>query len=195
MRLFKKDFDHNELKKQLLIVIDLLDKHNIPYHLEGGTLLGIVRDNKIIPWDHDTDISIMSCDFERTALIFNKIKQNNLRLKVKNFEEENVFSQNKSPYLIKVKDKKFHFFSGDNTLDVFIKYLHNENVYWAAQNNIMSVPKKFYTGFDEIKWENRMIKVPLHYKEYLTLKYGDWQKINKDWNCDMELTIVKKRSE
>ena len=36
-----------------------------------------------------------------------------------------------------------------------------------------------------------MIKVPCYYKEYLTLKYGDWQKVNKEWNCDMELTIVK----
>jgi phosphorylcholine metabolism protein LicD len=193
MPFFKKKYNSNILKKQLLTIIDLLDKHNIPYHLEGGTLLGIIRDGGIIPWDHDTDISIMSCDYERLALIFDEIKQNGLRLKVKPFISEHAFNpENTVHRLIKIKDKKFHFFPGAHVLDIFIKYPHNNNVYWVAQQNTMSVPDKFYSKYEEVAWENRMVKVPCHYREYLTLKYGDWQKINKEWNCDMELTIVQK---
>lgn len=192
MRLFQKKYNSIILKKQLLTVIDLLDKHNIPYHLEGGTLLGIIRDGRIIPWDHDTDISIMSCDYERLALIFDEIKKKGLRLKVKPFISEHTFNpQNIVQRLIKIKDKKFYFFPGANTLDIFVKYPHNNKVYWVAQDNTMTVPDKFYIKYEEVPWENRMIKVPCYYKEYLTLKYGDWQKVNKEWNCDMELTIVK----
>ena len=37
---------------------DFLTKHGIKYFLEGGTLLGIVRDGDLLPWDHEVDISI-----------------------------------------------------------------------------------------------------------------------------------------
>lgn len=37
-------------------VTNILDKLDIRYWLEWGTLLGIVRDNKLIPWDRDIDL-------------------------------------------------------------------------------------------------------------------------------------------
>ena len=39
-------------------VTDLLDKHHIDYWLEGGTLLGVIRENRLLPQDNDLDISI-----------------------------------------------------------------------------------------------------------------------------------------
>ena len=42
----------------LFYFTDFLTKHRINYFLEGGTLLGIVRDGDLLPWDHDVDISI-----------------------------------------------------------------------------------------------------------------------------------------
>ena len=51
-------------RRILVDVVELLEKHNIDYHLEGGTLLGIVRDKDFLPWDHDVDISISKDNVE-----------------------------------------------------------------------------------------------------------------------------------
>ena len=48
------------LDPNFITVISLLNENNIPYWLCQGTLLGIIRDNKLIEWDHDIDIAVWS---------------------------------------------------------------------------------------------------------------------------------------
>jgi hypothetical protein len=45
-------------------ISDLLERENILYWLDGGTLLGVVRDNKLIDGDIDIDIGILIEDVE-----------------------------------------------------------------------------------------------------------------------------------
>jgi phosphorylcholine metabolism protein LicD len=49
----------------LKFIHDILVKHNIPYFIVGGTLLGAVRHQGIIPWDDDGDIAIFQKDANR----------------------------------------------------------------------------------------------------------------------------------
>jgi len=48
----------NEYAEGVLIVKKVFDKHKIDFWLEGGTLLGAVREGKIIEWDDDADVSL-----------------------------------------------------------------------------------------------------------------------------------------
>lgn len=55
-------------ERMLSMVVELdriCRKHDIPYFLYGGTLLGAVRHNGFIPWDDDLDVALLYDDYKR----------------------------------------------------------------------------------------------------------------------------------
>ncbi len=52
--------DYQRIADGLKAIVDVLELKNIPYILEGGTLLGAVRENRFLPWDKDVGIAVPS---------------------------------------------------------------------------------------------------------------------------------------
>ena len=50
--------DINKAIKSLLQIKKILDKYDIEYWLDEGSLLGAVRDKRLIEWDKDIDLSV-----------------------------------------------------------------------------------------------------------------------------------------
>lgn len=66
--------------ENLLILKTFFEKHNIKYFLDCGTLLGIIRENKLIEYDLDSDISVDKKDI-------NIIRKNLSELRELGFKE------------------------------------------------------------------------------------------------------------
>ena len=49
--------------------VGVLNSHGIPYWACHGTLLGLVRDGRLIPWDHDVDIALWTDAIPKGSLI------------------------------------------------------------------------------------------------------------------------------
>jgi len=54
---------------------EILDKNRINYWLDAGTLLGAVRNGKIIGWDHDIDLATWYENVDRIVSIFPELKK------------------------------------------------------------------------------------------------------------------------
>ena len=69
-------------KKEFLEICDILDKSKINYFLQSGILLGAIRDNDLIKWDWDIEISVFSDEFlPKIDLIVDELKQNEFKIK------------------------------------------------------------------------------------------------------------------
>lgn len=64
-----------KMLEMLTFIDELCMENNIPYWLDGGTLLGAARHKGFIPWDDDTDICVLEKDRIRLKqLLLNKTK-------------------------------------------------------------------------------------------------------------------------
>lgn len=80
---FKRTLNSTKVKnykKLLKDTIDILNKNNIPYFLECGTLLGAYRHQDIIPWDDDLDICIRLEDHNKLLKCQDEFKKENIYL-------------------------------------------------------------------------------------------------------------------
>jgi hypothetical protein len=50
-------------------IVELLQKNNINYWICHGTLLGVIRENKLLPWDHDIDFAVWADEVTKDKIL------------------------------------------------------------------------------------------------------------------------------
>ncbi len=174
--------------EQLLAdVCTLFDQQHINYWLEGGTLLGIRRENRLLPWDNDLDISLHASETHKLKRLIEVLKRNGFRVRLRRFTAITAFCKQYDLRMIKIRSRRFFgLLKGKVCLDVFIKYTVEDKTYWVIDNKTKFVPSKFYENFKKIKFNNKEYPIPENTEEYLTYRYGDWKTPVKDWNTSTD---------
>ena len=172
-----------EAETLLKRVTKIVEQQQISYWLEGGTLLGIRRENRLLPWDNDLDISVHETEIHQLNSLIQNLKIAGYRVRTRYFSATSKEFKKGDLRMIKIRNK--HFFGlvkGKVCLDVFIKYTHEKSTYWEIDNKIKSVPLRFYKSFKTVSFQDKNYTIPEDTDGYLTYRYGDWQTPVKDWN-------------
>ena len=173
-----------EAENLLKVALDIFHTCEVQYWLEGGTLLGIYREARLLPWDNDLDISILSVETAKLPILIKSLNKKGLRVRTRTFEyDEMPYFKKGSFRMIKIRRKRFFgLLKGKVCLDVFIKYEHNGNTYWKIGNKTKLVPSRYYHKLASIAFKGNNYYIPKFTEDYLTYRYGDWRRPKKDWD-------------
>lgn len=183
-------------------VVDILNENNIPYYLDCGTLLGLIRENSLMEKDSDIDVTIHlsywnklnSIDFkkyqlERTRTISCKTKGYIISVKIKNTNMYcDIYANPAFPQLdIKNIDNKTFFIPKNS--DLYLTQLYGN---WKIPSRYhANWPKLFYgsliTGpyskYWDLDFEIKLDPIPVINKKNLNKHF--WNNYYKSNNHDI----------
>ena len=188
-RQFKK-----EGKNVLNVASEALSKINIFFWLEFGTLLGVIRDGKLIEHDTDIDIGVKLQDYSPDI---EKILISHGFIKTRKFEIDNGEYGIEESYQL-----------NGVSLDIFYFTVKEDEMYChlfpfdESKNHIVRELCTKANKFKTINWQGLEVNIPLDSHQRLTDTYGDYTVKIKDWYTpdaalnskiiDKKVTIIKK---
>jgi len=182
--------------KMLQKITSVMEEHDVPYTLEAGTLLGIVREDRLLPWDDDVDITVTDHNSEKLLHHLSAFRKLGYKVRVKRYQRDLKHFKKGELRMIKIKHFSLPFFQSDVCVDVFVKKLIGDEYFWTVGVHkpvLKSVPRRFYEELAELKYNGKTYSVPADYKGYLTEHYGDWQTPVKEWNFKFDDKSVKEK--
>lgn len=175
----------------LFFICNILNINKISYHLDHGTLLGIIRDSTLLPWDKDIDIAILESNYDKTIEALSKLndfksvycQNNNWQYIIKKDPiitlEENCI---RIPITVKIFNNCNEIITNGFDIDIKFKYLNNQNLYWRVGSKTLAIDSGICFPSKDIIFQNQMIKVPQDIDKYLTKLYGNWTEPVQEWS-------------
>lgn len=159
----------------LLKLADTLRQNNLQYFIDFGMLLEIVRDQQLIAWDDDIDLTCYEKDFnEIISVVEQFIKMQSNTQFYWRYSVVKDLKGNKSSIVLSFEDVKKQMLSF--SIDIWLVHFSNDQ---AIQTMNKCDARHFLTT-ESILYKNFQLDVPKHYEAYLEHPYGDWKTPQKD---------------
>lgn len=168
-------------------VAEECDRASIRLALDGGTALGVVREQRLLPWDTDMDLAIDWEDLPRFKRLMLRLWcLHGYRIRFRRASKDIGPFRKGDIRVIKVWKRKFLFFKGDVMMDVFVRKQQGGKSHWLlGRRNLVlnAMPEKFHCDLTHIDFNGRQFFVPADTDEFLTYRYGDWRTPVKEWDA------------
>ncbi len=187
--------DESEQKAVALLkgVSATVKKAGLQAWIEGGTLLGAIRDKRLIPWDHDIDMGIIFSDNEAISYLVKALRRE-YSVKICFFNNSPSGIWNLGKYrLLKIYPKRHLFFREKICCDLFIYYpakdeKTGEKIYrYVVWDQNAAHKAKHFDKLDSIDFYGVPVITPAYPEEFLATKYGEnWRIPQKTWNVALD---------
>lgn len=192
----KKRVSQKDTKKILLELLKFFDsiccQNEIEYSLSGGSLLGAVRNQGIIPWDDDVDVMLTRPNYEKAKKVFNSLHDSKI-----GFMDENTDGFYYPFSKLYSKQTLLQTFAGQDSrirglgifLDVFPIDIMPEpgrklDEYYDDMSRLnqamwMDIPGFFYANTNILKrFAKRIVRYPRYHKiKSIDANPENWKKI------------------
>ncbi len=171
-------------KRHLKVITGILEQSGVTYCLESGTLLGIVRENRLLPWDDDLDLFAPNTEVSKLMSIRWKFWLRGYKVSIRRFMEDHGPLKTGDLRIYKVKT--LGLFGRQKLLvDIIVKYPQGEHYYWSMGMNPAvnkRVAREHYDTLDSLTFDGKRYPIPGNVELYLTRRYGDWKVPDKTWS-------------
>lgn len=166
----------------IMEITHCLENCNVDFFVDNGTLLGIVRNNKLISWDYDVDFGIFiteSFSWDDLETQMNKIGfTKDHQFRYKSIVTEQTYKRG---------EMYIDFFGhiNDETTTSFYCFYKKEGMLYSMDNelSVMELKTVKITGTVKKELDNDdYVYIPIESEEYLAGIYGEtWRIPNPNW--------------
>jgi fukutin len=176
--IYRKKYAIQNLKE----IKDACDKHNVPFWLSGGTLLGFCRNGNFLDHDTDIDIGVYSKDLIPEVLV--ELKKTGWHVEILGYPKS-CFSIRATLRQIHV-DFCIHHPLDENTLkySVYVPYEESKQQYYYTSPNF---------ELKEVDFLGMKVNIPSPPEQWLEVYYGtNWKIEDKNWFCFEDCTNLNR---
>ncbi|WP_333609566.1 nucleoside-diphosphate sugar epimerase/dehydratase [Arsukibacterium sp.] len=165
-----------QLGHQLLIRLSqLFIQHQIKACIDSGTLLGLMREGKLLAWDDDIDFAIDDADFDKALLL------------LKNFQKQAPMQDKVDWHTTLIRQSgydvclniEFTPKAGCSLIPFETSLQRRQSLNGRSEllssAGIFFAPEHHFNQLETIAFMGHAIPVPSAASDFLTFMYGDWQ--------------------
>lgn len=170
-----------QIAHQLLITLNtLFVRHNIKACVDSGTLLGLIREGDLLPWDDDIDFAVDDADFERALELLRDFPEQAPHQDAVEWQATLLKMAGKNVCLnIEFKPK------ANQRLIPFETSLQrrkssNGRSELLSSAGIFFAPEHHFNTTETLNFAGELIQIPAQPEQFLSFMYGDWKKPKKE---------------
>ena len=173
-----------------------LHHHCLEHYVDAGTLLGIYRDNALIPWDDDLDFAIKGCSVEEAIRVIEWVLPELMTLTGVEWQLTHYINHQSYGCVpvggiraLKLTPKEgMEHFPG---VDFFVKYIEGENMDYCLSSRGFRMPSSHFSSTPLYPFNGSYVSIPHDAESYLERHYGDWKTPKRDWTlAELKNTTV-----
>lgn len=172
-------------------ILQLIAKHlnetKVKYYVDAGTLLGIIRDGELIPWDDDLDFAIDSCHRHLVKKSLDSMLPDLESLTSCDWQLLTLKNSRDFGAVRAGEVRGYKLKPQDSTkalplIDFFVKYVDGKWMDYTLASRGIRMPSHHITEPVMYDYKGAQVAIPNDVEAYLQRHYGDWQTPNQEWN-------------